>query len=245
MTKFIVIPIVLSLLGHGVFFSVFRGTSIYEKIMTIPKLYLISSGQIEHEMTSNIILTPLDPTLMQKNSIWADKLYMTQDLPYDFVRGQSGLEESVSVIIKKVDTLRKLPVLERAEHIPSEKALPRFSDLFYHKLPDRIIKVHGERIIKLGEDKQLAYYIQGPVSDRNLRIPNFSLEVENIPVELKFRVWVSKNGRVNQVIVEEGSGFPVMDRRLVDTIKEWRFQPVYDPSAPKYQWGIIKIRIQG
>lgn len=241
MRKYFILAFVISILGHGIFFGIFKGTLPVQAVSSIPKLYIIPSGQIRHEMTRNIALTPLFSRLSEKNPIWADTIHLSKSIDEVYC---GILEEPLSLPLKKTHMLQKLPSSVEWNVLSNEKILPRFSDMFYYKLPSEIVSTHGEQVINLSNDIQLSYYIRGPISGRNLQITNLSLEVDRMPVELKLRFWVARNGRVNQVIIEEGSGFPIIDKKIVDAIKHWRFRPVYVPSAPKYQWGIIKIRIQ-
>lgn len=240
--KYIVLPFVLSILGHSVFFSIFKGTVPNKEITSIPKLYIIPSGQVEHEMARDIALTPLTSRLSGKNPIWANTLSLSKGLSKTHYEIS---EEPMPLPLDKIHTLRGLPVSIEWRALPKEKVLPRFSELFYYRLPAEVVSPQGEKTIELSDNIQLNYYIQGPISGRGIHAFNLPLEIERVPVELKLRFWVAKNGRVNQVIIEEGSGFPIIDKSMIEAIKGWRFRPIYVPSAPRYQWGIIRVRIQG
>lgn len=244
MKRYILLPFIISILGHGIFFGIFRSTVPVQTVVSSPKFYIISSGQVKHEMSRNITLTPLAGRLSGKSPIWASKLNLSKGIdPISLHR--SGAEEPMQLTLEKTHTLGGLAVPIEWKILPKQKVLPRFSDLFQYKLPSKIVNIQGEKVVILSNNIQLSYYIQGPISGREIQISNLPSEVERAPAELKLRFWVSTNGRVNQVIIEEGSGFRIIDKKMVDTIKEWRFRPIYVPSAPRYQWGIIKIRIQG
>lgn len=241
MKRYLIIPAIISILGHGIFFGIFKWTLPVPPAFAIPRLYIISSGQIKHEMTRDIGLTPLTFRLSGKNPIWADTLHLAKEIDEIY---HEIPEESMLIPLEKIHTLQRLPFSREREEMPHEEVLPRFSDLFYDKIPSEIVRGQIEQVVSLGNDIQLSYYIQGPISGRDLQAVNFPRTVEKVPVELKLRFWVAKNGSVNQVIIEEWSGFPVIDKKMIDVIKQWRFNPIYTPKAPKYQWGIVKIRVQ-
>lgn len=242
MKRYLFLPFIISILGHGIFFGTFKSTFPAASVFSSPSLYIIPSGQIKHEMTRDIALTPLASMLSGKNPIWADTLQLSKGIKGAYHEIPEG---SMLLPLEKVHTLQKLPLSGECIELSQEEILPRFSDLFYEKIPSEIVRGQLEQVINLDNNLQLIYYIQGPTSGRGLQVFNLPLEVEKAPVELKLRFWVAKNGRVNQVIIEEGSGFPKIDEKMVNALKQWRFNPIYMPSATKYQWGVIKIRVQG
>jgi hypothetical protein len=63
-------------------------------------------------------------------------------------------------------------------------------------------------------------------------------EQEFSTVEAIFKIYISADGFVEQIINEQVSGNPEIDAALARYIAKWRFTPTFDQSG---QWQIIKI----
>jgi len=244
MKKRIVLPIIFSLLGHGIFFSLFINTVVPSKRSPRrTKLYIITSGQIKHKTAENIHLTPLNPALAGHNPLWSDTLYLSGDILHILEKAQ--IKGPALMPLKRMSLSKKYIYYVRWNILPNKELLPKFSDIFYHILPYKAVNLYKEHLIDLKNNVRLSYYIQGPVSKRALDVSAFPFfNVNTTPVNLRLRFWVSKSGLINQVVIEDGSGFPMIDTRIIDAIRHWSFSPVYEDSVSKYQWGIITVNIQ-
>lgn len=252
MRKYIIIPCILSIFGHGLFFTVFK-TDIKSKLHCPgTQLYLITEEQFDYlasaKRTKDIMISPYPVSLSCKNTIWKDSLDIVRDIDIMNLDIEAKDDSELLDDSKKYN-FQEIPSGYYADlsRDLSEDFVPVFSDLFHSGLLPEKIRQNGENILKLNNDINMRYYIQGPVQPRGLVIKDISVAQFNMDksdIKAKFRLWITKDGRVNQVIVEESSSFPLVDSEIVNLIKTWCFNPVYDPKASDYEWGVVRIRMQ-
>lgn len=243
--RYIIIPCVLSIIGHGLFFSIFKGDIISRGSPRDAGLYLITREQFNYLNTIAIrerdfAVFPLSKSLSSKNSMWKEALDIIDisrikglDVPLD----EEGLLEET-----KSCNFLEIPISLVWHQDANRDITPMYGDLFYLGLLQEKISQGGEFILDLKNKIKMGYYLQGPVSSRQVTIESVPI-IDKAEIKASFRFWVTKDGRVNQVIIEEGSSFPLVDSDMVSFIKTWRFSPVFDPASSNYEWGIVRIRL--
>lgn len=255
MKKYIIVPFVLSIIGHSLFFGVFK-TDIKSKLSrSNSQLFLISKEQFDYirgvaGMAKVNIISPFPNSLSMKNNIWKDALDIVRDgeimnLDVLVQKDDELLEDSKSYNFKEI----AIPLGYHSDITwgVHEESIPVFGDLLGLGLIPKMESQDSGYTIKLSNDLNMRYYIQGPILSRRLISSdtqglNFNIDKHSIKAKLRF--WITKDGSVNQVIVEESSSFPLVDSEIVNLIKKWRFSPVYAPSSPLYEWGVIIVRLQ-
>ena len=58
------------------------------------------------------------------------------------------------------------------------------------------------------------------------------------------KVLINESGRVNNLEVLKSSGYDILDRAALSTVKEWRFEPGTEGGIKKKMWVKIPIRFQ-
>lgn len=261
MRNFIVTSLFISIIGHSIFFSIFK-TDIRSKLSySNPQLYLITSEQFDYLnsiiiKSRDIIMSPLFKSLSNKNPIWNDTLGIIKDIDI------MGLDVEIKEDTQLLDDSKGYNFQEI--HIPlsyyepvKEELIPIFSNLFSPGILAGKVKIESEQVLKLSNGRKIIYYIQGPIVSRRLtqsmceetgltsgNTQKISFNIINYNVKAMFRFWVTKDGTVNQVIIEKSSSFPLLDIGLIDLIKTLRFSPVSDLSTPSYEWGVVCVGLQ-
>lgn len=245
MKRYIVIPCFLSIIWHGLFFGIFKGDIKSGSSTQDARLYLITKEQFNYLNTIAIrardfAVSPLSESLSSKNLLWKEELDVIDisritglDVPLD----EEGLLEET-----KSCNFLEIPIPLVWYKDSNRDITPLYGNLFYLGLLQEKISRGGEFILDLKNKIKMGYYLQGPVSSRQVTIEGVPI-IDMAEIKASFRFWVTKDGRVNQVIIEEGSSFPLVDSGMVSFIKTWRFSPVFDPASPNYEWGIVRVRL--
>ncbi len=59
------------------------------------------------------------------------------------------------------------------------------------------------------------------------------------------KIWVTPEGKVEDNIeIVETSGYPQLDKIVMEAIREWLFAPLEENAKKETQWGIIKFRFE-
>lgn len=237
MIKYIIIPCVLSIVGHGLFFNIFKVDAKPKSIYQHTGLYLMTKEQMDYLRSRDVIVSQLPNSLADKSPVWKDVLDIIGARP-DIEAGEEMelLEDSKSYNFQEIQ-------------IPSgwnkdlnKDIFPLYGNLFYLDLFQEGINQGGEYLLDLKNNIKMSYYLQGPASSRHLMIEG-EPDIDRAEVKARFRFWVTKDGRVNQVIIEEGSSFPLVDTEIINFIKTWRFSPVFNTAGPNYEWGVVRVRL--
>lgn len=233
MKRYIIIPFILSILWHGLFFGLFRPD--VKAGVTYPdtQLFLITREQFDYLRKGRDIILPLLPkSLSMKNPLWKDTLELSVLRPD---AGEDGelLEEYKDFNFQRI----QISPVWYSDF--SMDITPVYGDLFFYAFTQEKLSDGSEYIVKLKNNKHIGYFIKGPAADRRLFMENTALDIGKNGIKARFRFWVTRDGRVNQVIVEEGSSFPLIDSDVVNFIKTWRF----NQAASDYEWGVVRIRI--
>lgn len=243
--RYIIIPCVLSIIWHGLFFSILKGDISFRNPTQDARLYLITKEQFDYihvisEKEKSFVVSPLSKSLSNKNSIWKETLDIvdiSRIIGLDVALDEEGLlEETKSSNFLEISS----PLVWYKDF--NSDITPMYGDLFYPGLLlQEKIDRGNEFVLNLKNNIKMDYYIQGPISFRELTIEGMPA-LDKADIKAIFRFWVTKDGRVNQVIIEEGSSFPTVDSEMVNFIKTWRFNPVFDSAASNYEWGVVRVR---
>lgn len=87
--------------------------------------------------------------------------------------------------------------------------------------------------------------IGGPAATRGIlyfEYPTYPewAEKKGIESRVKLKFWVSPDGYVDEVIVEQ-RGYLQLDNLAVQALKKWRFEPLSGSARQARQWGTIEI----
>lgn len=250
MKKYLFSILILSIIGHGLFFGVFKADIKDQLSKSKPQLYLISNEQFNYIKSitggvKDIIMSPFPESLFSKNNMWGDTINIVEDVNIMGLDIETRGDTELLSEEKGYDFEEIYIPSGSFEYIP-EKIIPMFGDIFYAKgLAEKIHNV-GEHNIGLNNNISLVYYIQGPCFSRELNLENMRnvrFNIDKTGINIKLRFWVTKDGRINQVIIEEGSSFPLIDSEIVNLVKSWHFNPLYGKGSPNYEWGILHIRL--
>lgn len=95
-------------------------------------------------------------------------------------------------------------------------------------------------------DKKKSVELEGPIADRKVtayEIPDFpawAREQGMIEASVAIRFWVTREGDVMpNMRVEHTSGYGRLDRHAMESLKKWKFAPVF---VEEKQWGVITFR---
>jgi len=61
---------------------------------------------------------------------------------------------------------------------------------------------------------------------------------------VKLRVRVTEQGSADEVTLYVSSGFDLLDKAALDTVKRWRFRPAQHAGAPVAGWVIVPVRFE-
>lgn len=225
------------ILGHGMLFGIFKAHVPDKKNTYNSKLFLVLESQIRHELGDSLSLSQISGALSLKNSLWSENLCVAKKI------GNYKMEEPADVSMTRKPSFKNLSLYVKPPVFRERDVIPNYCDIYYYRLPADIVLTCGEQKVDLENNKELHYLIQGPAAERTVKKIKFPSLEEKTNIELKVRFWVAKNGRVNQVILEEGTGYSAVDKKIIDSIKKWEFRPQYASSANEYQWGIVRIRV--
>lgn len=98
--------------------------------------------------------------------------------------------------------------------------------------------------------KQTEIAIAGPISERKIlkkflpKYPSWAIE-KGISGYVILKIWVTPDGKVEDNIeIVETSGYPQLDKIVMEAIREWLFAPLDENTKKEIQWGIIKFRFE-
>lgn len=250
--KYPLVILVLSIIGHGIFFGVFKSDVKQVRTNALLGMHVITKEQFDYFKTVSLrikdVLVPAFPKILSaKYPSWSDSLSIIGEdvvakMDVDVQEGGDVPEDSKSYSFQ--DMQASIPYYEYSplDYFQTiNEALQ--AELFQgtmHRASENILMLNNGAI-------KMSYYVQGPISERNLNENIIPIRVSNIDktgIKVKFRMWVTRDGRVNQVMIEEGSSFSLIDSEIVRMLKTWHFSPAYTPNASGYDWGIITVRLQ-
>ncbi|MEO0086741.1 MAG: energy transducer TonB [candidate division WOR-3 bacterium] len=111
-------------------------------------------------------------------------------------------------------------------------------------------KPSEELRIPTKEKKATEIAIAGPISERKIlkkflpKYPSWAIE-KGIGGYVILKIWVTPDGKVEDNIeIIETSGYPQLDKIVMEAIKDWIFAPLEENTKKEKQWGIIKFRFE-
>jgi hypothetical protein len=249
--KKVLFAVVLSTLLHMTFFSTFTANKEKDKPHFIPGINIISIEQFEYlknisKKTKDIISFILPKSITEKQPIWNDTIKTLDDSVITktdiSVEDKNWIPEE-----SKIYNFREMQIPLFYNEYTIQDYFPSMDYLAQTETFEDFKQKINENIITLDNGIKIKYYIQGSVSLRSLSLSKgkrIKILIDKPEVDAKLRLWVTKDGRINQIIIEEGTSFSLVDAEIVKMVKSWHFSPLYDINAPNYEWGIISIKIQ-
>jgi protein TonB len=58
------------------------------------------------------------------------------------------------------------------------------------------------------------------------------------------KVLVDENGQVDDLMVLESSGYPILDHTALTTVRKWLFEPGAEGGIKKKMWVRVPVRFQ-
>jgi len=241
----------VSIVLHMVFFSAIKPENIKERIHLVSGLNIISFEQFEYfknigTKVKNIVPFILPKSILDKQPIWKDTLRSMDDSAV--VKTDVSVEDRNWIPEEsKIYNFREMQIPVVHDKYAIQDYFPSMDYLAYTGTFEDFKQKISENIITLDNGIKIKYYLQGTVIFRNLSLGNekrIKLLIDKPELGIKLRLWVTKDGRINQVIIEEGTSFSLIDSEIVKMVKSWHFSPLYDINAPNYEWGIVSIKIQ-
>jgi TonB family protein len=88
--------------------------------------------------------------------------------------------------------------------------------------------------------------IEGPVAKRNVlfqKYPDYPrwAQRHGLEFEIRLKFWVLPSGEVSLVIIEDSSGYPEIDAKVVRVMKGWKFNKI---ETTQTQWGMILFKFR-
>lgn len=243
-----ILLLLFSVAVHIAYFSLFNA-----KIPKIKKSHMLGFNLINLDQFNYLSAASkklkeamsfiMPKSIIDKQSLWSDILQVSDDTPL-------GRQHFVSIDTDEVQGQQNklwgfdLPQLY-IEQQPYD-VMPEFISTQPELIFNKVSTGH-ENVFSINEGKdKISYYIQGPVSSRMLNTDmglENKYEINKSGAIAKFRIWVTRDGRVNQVIVEESSSFSAMDAELIRMLKSWYFNPSYETGGDNYEWGIVTLKV--
>lgn len=251
MKRYIIITFILSIVGHSLFFGMLKPEIKHKLPSQNLRLCFISGEQFNYiagmpKKIGDILLYPLPKSFSSTNAVWGDNLAIVKE--QDIAKTDIETKEDVEFISDtKGYNFQEIQIPSDYFLESKQDFLPIFSDIFSTGLLLEGEKKDSEYTINLNNNIKMSYFVKGPALNRSLildSIPRIEFNADKNDVKAKLRFWISNDGRVNQVIIEESSSFPLIDSEMIKLVKTWHFSPIYDSSAAKYEWGIAHIRLQ-
>jgi len=254
---------VVFIAANIILFGVFKTDTQYNGVFKNAKMYLISNEQIEYLMIKsfgleNAAIYSMSKYILDKNTLWKDMLDLRTSVESN--KENDVYVESDFLVDNKKTIGVSAPNMWIEREIKMPEALPEFTELYYSDAVSGIKYQSQSSAVDLSNGVKLKYYIKGQAADRVLLQGDFQgVKIsQNTPFsKLKLRFWVAKDGRVNQVMIEEGSAFPAADQSIVKAVKKWRFNPIYRKASGmavtageesrtqgNYEWGILYVGIE-
>ena len=250
MKSLFIIVFIITTVAYLIFFGIFNVDIEAQKGSEPQELYLITDQQIDYiadrgQKFEEVIVSDLSKSLAKRNTLWSDSLAILSSETIQRMDVELSGDFGMSKGSKRY-SFYEIPMPYWSGEYSGKDILPKFSELFYFDMPFEKIKLQ-EEVIRFKDGVDMNYFIQGPVSSRAPEInknPGMLLDIANTDIKAKFRFWVNKDGRINQVVVEEGSPFTLVNAKITNLIKTWNFSPIRDPEGPAYQWGVVNIKVQ-
>lgn len=121
----------------------------------------------------------------------------------------------------------------------ARKEIPRGLE----RVKKRIYRVPG--IEKPSPAKLLAgdLNITGPIAEakRGIIYKEYPVHTKNIEVKILLKFWVEPDGRVTNVSPLQ-KGNAELEKRAIEAMKKWRFEPLPKSAKQIRQWGIIPLK---
>jgi hypothetical protein len=248
--KYVIFAVAVSFVLHGLFFSVFNVKTKNDQNLFNLGLSIISIEQLEYLKSTgrklkNTIMAIFPKSVAAKQPLWADAI----DIIGEDIVTKIDVNIDDNLFLQedsKIYNFRDIQIpLAQKEYILQDY----YPSMDYAGQHETLSTSKGEEdsIIVLGNGLKIRYYVQGPVSIRDLYTYGPLKEktfIDKHGLCAKLRLWVTKDGRINQVIIEEGTSFSLIDLEIVKMIKSWHFTPSYSIDTSNYDWGVIVIRIQ-
>jgi TonB family protein len=97
----------------------------------------------------------------------------------------------------------------------------------------------------MGAESVAAATSSGPQYKRNDKptYPRIAREREH-EGKVVLKVNVLANGKVGEVILQESSGYKVLDRSAIGAVKRWQFHPAKKSGSPTDHWTIITVEFR-
>ena len=249
-TKAAFFPFCFSIGIHGLFFLGVNA-DFKDVIRTESKIFFIENYQIEkiENLAEGMFVEPIFENLAKKKSIWKNELDLGKQMLPNQLEFKEHNKESTGIGEREV-YLKKIPSDQSLSDISYKDTNPNYLSLFNERLPK--IDRGREDSKKINEltlegGVKVFYFIMGPLSKREL-VNSETFEdgfvLQETDLDVMLRVWVNRNGMVDQTIVEKGTGFPLIDSKVLKAVKKWRFGVVYDLKSPKYQWGVVGVMLK-
>jgi TonB family protein len=94
--------------------------------------------------------------------------------------------------------------------------------------------------------KSKSVELEGPIADRKVaayeipQFPAWAKDLGLVEAEVRIRFWVSRDGDVlADMRVEHTSGYGRLDRHAMESLKKWKFAPIFSDEK---QWGVITFK---
>jgi protein TonB len=126
---------------------------------------------------------------------------------------------------------------------PKKDQTARFSD----RRSDASTAVESLRLNRKSiQTIQLKPKIEGPVAKRNVsfqKYPDYPkwAQRHGLEFEIRLKFWVLPSGEVSLVIIEDSSGYPEIDAKVVRVMKQWKFNKI---ETTQTQWGMILFKFR-
>jgi TonB family protein len=88
--------------------------------------------------------------------------------------------------------------------------------------------------------------IEGPAAKRKVlfqKYPDYPMWARRhgLEFEIRLKFWVLPSGEVSLVIIEDSSGYPEIDAKVVRVMKRWKFNRI---ESTQTQWGMILFKFR-
>lgn len=85
--------------------------------------------------------------------------------------------------------------------------------------------------------------ISGPIAEAKRTIIHREKfeHSKQIAVNISFKFWVEPDGRISNVIPVQ-KGDTILEKRAIEVLKKWRFEPLPRNAKQERQWGIISLK---
>lgn len=108
----------------------------------------------------------------------------------------------------------------------------------------------AEEKIAVTPSKKSTVELSGPLKDRKIiasYMPKYPawMEEKMIEANVSIKFFVSPSGFVkDKMTVETTSGYPELDKIVMEVLKQWQFEPLSKDVLQEDQWGIVTFRFR-